>query len=64
MQSEKMKKLAKAALLAFEYIGDRSAGSSEAWDALADALGRDVNDASCHEMVAEDLVNIANGRLE
>lgn len=43
--------LARAALLAFQYIEDRSAGSSEAWDALASALGMDPGESDVSEMV-------------
>lgn len=47
----KLEGLARAALLAFQYIDDRSAGSSEAWDALASALGMDPEEADVSEMV-------------
>ncbi|WAM23846.1 hypothetical protein [Myxococcus sp. NMCA1] len=47
----KLEGLARAALLAFQYIDDRSAGSSEAWDALARALGMDPGESSVSEMV-------------
>jgi len=49
--------VAHAALLAFRYIGDRSAGSGEAWEALARALGVDTEDATASEMLGllEDL---------
>ncbi|QDE83286.1 hypothetical protein [Myxococcus xanthus] len=43
--------LARAALLAFQYIDDRSAGSSDAWNALASALGMDPGESDVSEMV-------------
>lgn len=44
--------IAHAALKAFQYIGDRSAGSGEAWEALARALGVDSEDATASEMLS------------
>jgi hypothetical protein len=44
------KKMMRAMLLAFRYIGDRSAGSGEAWDALRDALGL-TEDATADEIL-------------
>lgn len=49
--NQKAKNLRKAALLAFQYIGDRSAGSSEAWEALALALAMDPEDVTVDDML-------------
>jgi hypothetical protein len=49
---EAIEKTARALLLAFRYIGDRSAGSSEAWAALADALDLDADETGAGEMLA------------
>ncbi|WP_426751689.1 hypothetical protein [Myxococcus sp. Y35] len=49
--NKRIEALASAALLAFLYIDDRSAGSSEAWDSLARALGMDPGESGVSELV-------------
>lgn len=49
--NETAKKKNKALLLAFEYIGDRSAGSNEAWEALALAIRMDPEEVTVEDML-------------